>query len=107
MLTDWLEIEDGEIRNVNFSGVITINNGFNINVIQEKINEVLKNFMSVEIRDMGEPLRISDVYAILDNIEGISFVELSNPIETIVPENNELLVLGNIDFNFIVKENSA
>jgi uncharacterized phage protein gp47/JayE len=56
---------------------------------------------------MGEPLRISDVYAAIDNIEGVIFVELDTPTQTITPEKHELLILGNVDFYISLKGSVA
>lgn len=98
MLTDWLEIEDGIIKPVDFSGTVTISEGFNKFSVINNISDALNKFMNVDIHDMGESLRISDIYALIDNIEGVSFVELDTPTQTITPANNELLTLGNIDF---------
>ena len=67
MLTDWLEIEDGIIKPVNFSGTVTIAEGFIKSLVLKNISDALNNFMNVDIRDMGEPLRISDLYALIDN----------------------------------------
>ena len=98
MLTDWLEIVDGGIKPVDFSGTVTVSEGFNKSSVLQKISDAINGFMNVDIRDMGEPLRISDVYALIDNIEGVSFVELDSPNQTVTPESNELLTLGSIDF---------
>ena len=103
MLTDWLEIEDGKWRNVDFSGKIIISDGFSSEKILPQVKAALTSLMSIETREMGEPLRISDVYAAIDNIEGVIFVELDTPTQTIVPEINELLVLGNINFSFALR----
>ena len=99
MLTDWIEVHDGKFSNVDFVGALTIAKGFSSDSILAKVREVLNTFMSIDTRDMGEALRISDVYSVIDNIEGVSFVELTNPSETITPDSDELLVLGNINFS--------
>ena len=101
MLTDWLEIEDGKIRSVDFSGSVKISEGFSANSILQKISEALKDFMNVDVRDMGEALRISDVYALIDDIEGVDFVELDSPAHTITPDNNELLILGDMQWDVL------
>ena len=98
MLTDWLEILDGSIYHVNFSGSVRVSKGFNIDSVLLKIREALAVFMNVDTRDMGQPLRISDVYSLIDNIEGVDFVELDNPVQTITPNDNELLTLGSVNF---------
>lgn len=102
-LTDWIEIDDGKWRNINFSGLVIISDGFSANSVLENIRKALSALMNIEIRDMGEALRISDVYSSIDNIEGVLYVELNEPRQTIAPENNELLVLGDIDFTFKLK----
>ena len=98
MLTDWLEIEDGTITTVDFSGSIQVSEGFNSDNVLLKIKQALANFMNVDVRDMGEPLRISDVYSVIDGIEGVEFVELTNPISSITPAHNEILTLGSVAF---------
>ena len=98
MLTDWLEIENGKIKSVDFSGTVTVSEGFNKPSVLQKISEAITGFMNVDTRDMGEPIRISDLYALIDNIEGVVFVELISPSQTVTPESNELLILGSVDF---------
>ena len=103
MLTDWLEIDDGLYTPVNFSGSVIISDGFRQDNISQVINKTLKELMDIEIRDMGEPLRISDVYAAIDNIEGVLSVELDSPTQTITPAINEILVLGSINFTISLR----
>lgn len=103
MLTDWIEIEDGCWLYVDFAGRVIISDGFTPSSIRESIHSVLSALMDIETHEMGEPLRISDVYAAIDNIEGVIFVELDTPTETISPNSNELLMLGNIDFSITQK----
>ena len=98
MLTDRLEIDDGSISAVDFSGSVRISEGFKIDSVLLKIREALADFMNIDTRDMGELLRISDVYALIDNIEGVEFVEMITPTQTITPNDNELLTLGSVTF---------
>lgn len=98
MLTDWLEICDGSVSTVDFSGSVRISEGFNIDSVLLKIREGLADFLNIDTRDMGQPIRISDVYALIDNIDGVDFVELSTPLQTVTPAENELLTLGSVIF---------
>jgi uncharacterized phage protein gp47/JayE len=54
--------------------------------------------MSAETRAMGEKLRISDVYAAIDNTEGVESAELETPAATVNAEANEVLLLGGVEF---------
>ena len=103
MLTDWLEIEDGSWREINFAGSVVVADGFSMDNVLTNIKQELTELMKIESREMGEALRISDVYAAIDNVEGVLFVELDTPNQTIQAESNELLVLGNINFSLQYK----
>ena len=103
MLTDWLEIEDGKWRAIDFKGIITISAGIKSTAVLDSVTAALKTLLSVETREMGEYLRISDVYAAIDNIEGVVHVELEVPINTLSADENELLILGDIDFSFKIQ----
>ena len=100
MLTALLEIEDGSWRSVDFKGVITISPGFKAGAILDNVTVALETLMDIETRDIGEALRISDVYVAIDNIEGVVHVELETPTSTVSADENELLILGDIDFSF-------
>ena len=99
MLTDWLEIMDGEWRAVNFSGALTLLTGFKSAEVLENVKEALAALLETGTREMGEPLRISDVYAAIDGVDGVAHVELNTPTETVAAGANELLVLGNVNFS--------
>ncbi len=103
MLTDWLEISDGKWSYVDFSGNVIISDGFTSDKILNDIQTSIKSLLNIETREMGEPLRISDVYAAIDNIEGVLSVELDSPVQTITPEINEMLIAGNFQFTFSMK----
>ena len=102
MLTDWLEIEDGKWREIDIKGEITIISGFSADKVLANVNAALAELMNVETREMGDALRISDVYAAIDNIEGVIHVELNTPKKTINADINELLILGDTSFKISI-----
>ena len=104
MLTDWLEIENGSWKRVNFSGNIFISNGFKFDEVLSNINTAINSLLNIDIREMGEPLRISDVYHALDSIEGVEYSELTSPSATITANKNELLVVGDINLTLKFKD---
>ena len=104
MLTDWLEIENGSWKEVNFSGDIIISNGFDSDEVLSNIYRAINSLLNIDIREMGEALRISDVYHALDSIEGVEYSELTSPSATVAANKNELLVVGNINLNLKFKD---
>lgn len=104
MLTDWLEIEDGSWRQIDIKGTLTISNGIKASVVIASVHEALEKLMDIETREMGEALRISDLYAAIDNVEGVVHAELETPTATVSAGDNELLVLGVVNLATEVEE---
>lgn len=98
MLTDWIEIEDGNWKPVDIKGVIDIVRGYSRQIIKNDVERALKKLLNIELRRMGEELRISDVYAAIDNLEGVRHVELETPVSTVTADKNEILTLGDVVF---------
>ena len=103
-LTDWLEIEDGSWRLIDVRGTITHSAGMKSSVVIANVHSALETLMDVETRELGEPLRISDLYAAIDNVEGVIHVELETPTATITAEENELLILGTVSLSAVPEE---
>lgn len=97
MFTDWIEIEDGIYREIPIKGRVRIVNGLEPETIQAAIRKALEELLSVETRALGEALQISDLYAAIDNTEGVIYADLTMPVETVTAEKHELLLLGKID----------
>ncbi|MDR1977942.1 MAG: baseplate J/gp47 family protein [Synergistaceae bacterium] len=97
MLTDWIEIEDGTWREIGVEGTVRAASGIREDDAHAAILLALEKLFTLETREMGEPLRISDLYSAIDNVGGILHVELSAPQATVEAESNELLVLGEVD----------
>ena len=99
MFTDWLEIENGEIIPVDFSGSVKIFKGYKISDVIQNIYNALENFFDIELRDMGQAINISDIYALIDNLNGVDSVEIDSPAKTLTPKNNQFFILGSVHFN--------
>jgi phage-related baseplate assembly protein len=98
MLTDYVEIQDGTWRLVDVEGTLRITPGFNAGMVIERVEESLRSLMNAGNTQMGGKLRISDVYAAIDNTEGVESVELQTPTSTVTADPNEALLFGNMEF---------
>jgi uncharacterized phage protein gp47/JayE len=98
MLTDYIEVQDGTWRFIDIIGTLHISLGFSAGVIIERVKAALKSLLNVKNTQMGGTLRISDVYATIDNTEGVENVELQTPTSTVIANPNEALLLGSVIF---------
>lgn len=97
MLTDWVEIEDGTFTSVPISCDVKALPGFRADAVRQTVEDALTSLMDVEQRDMGQPLRISDIYKVIENARGVDYVELTSPQSTVQAANNEMLILGSLN----------
>jgi phage-related baseplate assembly protein len=98
MFTDWIEIEDGSWSFVDIRGTLRITAGFVHDTVTALVNKNLQALLSADTQQMGGKLRISDVYATIDNTEGVESVELETPITSVQADPNEVLLLGEVEF---------
>ena len=98
MFTDWIEIEDGSWRLINFKGTLRLVPGLQPEVVIGKVKDALRTLLDVDLQAMGGILRISDVYAAIDGTEGVLHVELDEPLKSVQAQQNEVLLLGDVEF---------
>jgi uncharacterized phage protein gp47/JayE len=99
MLTDYVEIQDGTWRLIDVAGTLRITPGFGANATIERVKAALRYLLNAGNTRMGGKLRISDVYAAIDNTEGVDNVELETPAGTVAADPNEALLFGNMEFS--------
>lgn len=100
MLTDWIEVDDGTIEPINISGDIKMMPGFRESFVAPKVMAALEGLFDPEIRQMGQAMRISDLYGVIEKAEGVDYVELSSPLATITPGNSAVLTLGTVSLTY-------
>jgi uncharacterized phage protein gp47/JayE len=98
MLTDYVEVEDGTWRFVDVAGTLRITPGFSTDTVIERVKAALKSLLNADNTQMGGKLRISDIYAAIDNTEGVESVDLQTPTGTVSAEPNEALLFGEVTF---------
>lgn len=100
MLTDWLEIADGSTKAVPITGVIKAKAGYKTSDITAAVSSALAEYFSIDEIEMGQSAPISDLYALIDNCEGVSSVELSAPAATVTALASEVLTLGTVTLTY-------
>lgn len=100
MLTDWIEVEDGAVQEVDITGDITMLPGFRESSVKARVESALALLFDTEVRQMGQPLRISDLYGAIEGAEGVDFLELTTPLATITPTENTVLTLGAVSLTY-------
>ena len=101
MLTDHIEIVPGAIKKIDIMADVCLISGFLADDVLTGMQESLKNFMQPENRKMGERLRYSDLYRVMDSSLGVDWVEIKQPLATVAASGQELIVLGNVELRVV------
>jgi len=97
MITDSINIYDGEIVNLGLQYEVVIKDGYNADEVKERIDQTLYNYFTTNSFNFGENIYLSKIVKMIDEVEGVLTV-------TDVLMNN--LVGGNYSnssFNFRIK----
>lgn len=97
MLTDYVDVVPATTRRVDIAAEVALTPGFLADTVLSEIWINLKEFMNPSHREMGEALRYSDLYRVMDATRGVDWVEITEPSGTVTAEGKqELLVLGEV-----------
>lgn len=75
MITDAIDIKDAFIINVGFNYDVVLRPGFESRDVLLRCNEAVKEYMKIENRAINEPINLSDLYTLLDRVEGVQTVK--------------------------------
>lgn len=74
MLTDAVNIKDAHIVNIGIDFEITVLPEYNSNEVLLKCISALKDYFNIDNWRINEPIQLSKVYVLLDNVDGVQSV---------------------------------
>lgn len=74
ILTDAINIKNGYIVNIGIDFEVVVKPNYNSNEILLKCIEKLKNYFDIEKQQINQPILLSDIYVMLDEIDGVQSV---------------------------------
>lgn len=100
MLTDWIEVADGSTKPVDVTGQVVMFAGFRESDLKPQVESALETLLDPETREMGETLRISDLFGAIENVAGVDYVELTAPSGSVTATDSQLIVLGTVTLTY-------
>lgn len=106
VVTDFVEILDGETKPVDIDLNIVINRNADASIVRERVEAAITNFFAIDNWDLGQAFYTSNFIDVLSAVDGVSFVDLYSPNDNIIPtgklgDKEDLLGIG---YNEIVVE---
>lgn len=88
VLTDFVRVYDADIRPVDINMNVIIDRNYDASIIKEKAESVITEFFNIENWSMGEGLYRSNLIDVIEQIDGVSYVDLFEPYDNILPDSN-------------------
>jgi hypothetical protein len=119
VLTDEVRALDGEIKAVDVEASIIISRTADAGTIRESVNTVIDDFFALDKFDMGQGFNLSTLYSAIQNVPGVKFVTIFDPVDDILSTGelaeegsagigfNELLTLGEKNLQFFFEKGAA
>lgn len=86
VLTDEVQVEDGKILAVDVEMVVVLYNSADSGSVKQQIDDAVDNFFDLDNWNLGQPLYISALYEQIMAINGVKNINISKPIDDILPE---------------------
>lgn len=112
VLTDEVVVLDGAVKTINVEANIVMSRNADAGTVKERVNATIDDFFNIANFDMGQGFYLSRLYAALQAIDGVQFVDIFSPSDDVLPVKssasseekgvafNELIVLGYKDIRF-------
>lgn len=113
VLTDEVRVIDAAIKPVDVRANIIISRNADPSIVKDRVDAALTDFFSTDNFDLGQPLYISQLIRALQNIDGVRYIQLRDPVDDIISSTegavtaldsqvgfDELITLGNVNVKF-------
>lgn len=112
VLTDEVRVFDGAVKQVDIEATIVISRNADAGQTKVKVLEAISEFFNIRNFDMGTSMYLSNLYAVLQSISGVKYVNAYKPQDDIIQTNklgdpaspgigfNELITLGEVQLKF-------
>ena len=112
VLTDEVRVLDGAIKPIDVEANIVMSKSAISGKVKKDVDAAIEDFFNLKNFEMGQGFFLSKLYAKLQSIDGVQFVDLFQPHDDVIPTKkiaesgtpgvgfNELIVLGNKQLRF-------
>lgn len=111
VLTDSVSVLDAKILPVDVEATIVVSRSADASVVKTQVETAITNFFDIKNWDLGEPMYVSNLYNILNTIDGVKYVDIFKPSDNILATGkvnssepgvdiNALITLGNREIKY-------
>lgn len=97
-----ISVEAARLKVQDIIGTVYFLPEFRVETVTENVLEALDSIaFDNSIREIGDGLRLSDLYAAIDNAIGVDYVNLTSPKANVFADDDEFIVPGDINLQYV------
>lgn len=105
VLTDHVNVLDGNVMSVDVEMNVVINRNADASIIKNRVESAIDDFFDISRWDMGQGLYISNLIETVERIDGVSYIDLFQPFDNILPNGDfNSTDANNVKFNELIIE---
>jgi len=119
VFTDEVLVFDGNIKSFTLKADVVISKNVDAATTRSNVTAAIEEFFSVDNFDIGKGFKLSSLYTVIQNVDGVKFVRIKNPSDDIVDSSaattstselavgySELLVLDQQQITYYLEPSS-
>jgi hypothetical protein len=118
VLTDEVRVFDGAIKSVDVEAIIVVSRNADVGTVKVAVQDAISSFFDLRNFDMGTGMYLSHLYAAIQEVPGVKFVDIFKPQDDIIQTHkvgssdspgigfNEVITLGKVDLKFYFEPGS-
>lgn len=96
VVTDEVRVKDGKTKAIDLEAIVVLDRNSDARVVRNKVDQAFTEFFSLKNFDLGEPLYVSNLIEVIENIDGVRYIDLQSPHKNVLASNR--LSTGDPDF---------
>lgn len=88
-----IAVESGSLKTITITGTIYYHANYRPNIVMANVITAIADLFDYDERNMGDSMRLSDIYNAIDSADGVSYINLTLPTGDTSATASEFLVL--------------
>ncbi len=85
VLTDEVRVYDGAVKPIDVDATIVMSRNADPGTVKVAVQNAIDDFFNIDNWDMGTALYVSKLYQIIQDIPGVTYVDIFKPVDDVLP----------------------
>jgi len=115
VFTDEVVVMDGNIKPINIDMVVSISKSVDPPTVKSAVDAAVESFFDTDNLDMGVGIKISNLYELVQDIDGVQYVDIYEPTDNVLEANvatttdkskigfGELITVGSLKITYYLE----